>query len=60
MGGSDEVDLFLFYSLPFHPGINPAGLDRERPSVWNIWFTHSLRCIHWCEQNETCVAFCLM
>lgn len=28
MGGSDEVDLFLF-SLPFYPGIKPAGLERD-------------------------------
>lgn len=28
MDGSDEVDLFLF-SLPFYPGIKPAGLERD-------------------------------
>lgn len=60
MGGSDEVDLFLFYSLLFYFGINLVGLERERFSVWNIWFIYSFRCIYWCEQNETCVVFCLM
>lgn len=30
MDGSDEVDLFLFYSLLFYFGINLVGLERER------------------------------
>lgn len=42
MGGSDEVDLFLFYSLPFHPGINPAGLERERDLVYGTFGLHTV------------------